>query len=187
VLYEYFLNQVQNAIDQTVQKFGGIDILINNASAIETKTMENCSVNKFDLMNQVNARGTWLTSKLAIPHLIKSAQLGRNPHILVMSPPLDMRQHWFSPHVGYTMAKYAMVILYDDLTIQSMVVLGLSGELEEYGIAVNALWPLTGINTSAVSNVILAGNSLGINTTRKVDLMSEAAFAILVQNSRTFT
>ncbi|KAJ3220997.1 hypothetical protein HK099_003834 [Clydaea vesicula] len=171
-----FENDIQNAVNKTVEKFGGIDILINNASAIDLVPMEQATLKKYDLMNQINARGTWLTSKIVLPHLINSSKLKRNPMILMMSPPLDMSKKWFAPHVGYTIAKYSM----------SMCALGLSGELEEYGIGVNCLWPLTGIDTSAVSNVITDGEKEVMDTARKPEIMAEAAFSILSQDGAVF-
>lgn len=125
-----FEDQVQAAISKTVEKFGGIDILINNASAISLTNTQETSVKKFDLMNQINGRGTWMTSKIALPHLLESAKKGRNPHVLNLSPPPDLRSMWFGPHVAYTMAKYSM----------SLCTIGLASELQEHGIAVNSLW-----------------------------------------------
>ncbi|KAJ3324886.1 hypothetical protein HDU76_013294 [Blyttiomyces sp. JEL0837] len=178
-----FEDQVYAAIEKTVQTFGGLDILINNASAISLTTTENTSVKKFDLMNQINGRGTWLTSKAAIPHLKKSAAAGRNPHILTLSPPLDMRPHWFEGHVAYSMAKYSM----------SLCTLGLAGELRDAGIAVNSLWPLTAIDTAAMSNVITPGVAAEIGDPtldpkmRTAEIMADAAFAILSQDSTKYT
>lgn len=129
--------QVSDAIEAAVQRFGGIDILVNNASAISLTNTEDTTVKKYDLMHQINSRGTWMVSKFAIPHLKRSA----NPHILNISPPLSMKEKWFAPHVAYTMAKYGM----------SLSVLGMAGELRAAGIAVNALWPLTIINTAALN------------------------------------
>lgn len=131
---------VQECIDKVVEKFGGIDILVNNASAISlTGTLET-SMKKFDLMHQINLRGTYLVSKICVPHLKKA----KNPHILNLSPPLTMSPHWFGPHVAYTMAKYGM----------SMCVFGMAEEFKEDGIAVNALWPRTAISTAAVKNLL---------------------------------
>jgi citronellol/citronellal dehydrogenase len=118
--------------------------VINNASAISLTNTELTSLKTFDLMNQINGRGTWLVSKLCLPYLKQSAVLGRNPHILVLCPPPDLRPLWFSGHVAYTMAKYSM----------SMAVIGMASEFHELGIAVNGLWPLTSIETSAMKNVI---------------------------------
>src|SRR4051812_30184654 len=130
--------QVRAAVDQTVSTFGGIDILVNNASAISLSPTTSTEMKRFDLMQQVNTRATFLCSKLCIPHLEKSA----NGHILVMSPPLDLRPEWFAPHLAYTIAKFGM----------SLCVLGLSAELRAKRIAVNALWPRTVIATAAVQN-----------------------------------
>ncbi|KAJ3320872.1 hypothetical protein HDV06_004768 [Boothiomyces sp. JEL0866] len=167
-------DQIQAAINQTVSKFGGIDIVINNASAISLTDTESTDVKRFDLMSQINGRGTWVTSKLALPHLKESAKKGRNPHILVLCPPPDLSQHWFAPHVAYTMAKYAM----------SLCVIGLSGELESDGIAVNGLWPKTAIDTSAMRNVIDQG---GLSKNRTADIMADAAYVILNQPSTSYT
>ncbi|KAI8903194.1 hypothetical protein EDD86DRAFT_101341 [Gorgonomyces haynaldii] len=165
-----FEDQIQAVIDKTIERFGGIDILINNASAISlTNTLET-SVKKFDLMNQINGRGTWLCSKLCLPHLIESAKKGRNPKILVLSPPPDLRSMWFANHVGYTMAKYAM----------SLCVIGLAEECKSYGIAVNALWPKTAVETSAMHNVI---DKAGDSKNRTTDIMADAALVILSQPS----
>lgn len=139
-----FEDQIQSAIDKTVQEFGGIDVLINNASAISLTPTPETSLKKYDLMQQVNGRGTWLTSKIAMPHLKASAKLGRNPHIVVLAPPPDMRPMWFGNHVAYTMAKYAM----------SLCTIGLAEELQHDCVAVNGLWPMTAIETSAMLNVI---------------------------------
>src|ERR1700683_4792643 len=129
---------VKNALDATAQKFGGIDVVVNNASAISLTSVADTDMKRFDLMHQINARGTFVVSKWAIPHLAKAA----NPHILMISPPLDMKEKWFAPHTAYSMAKFGM----------SLVVLGLAGELRSQGIAVNALWPRTIIATAAIQN-----------------------------------
>ncbi|KAJ3097874.1 Hydroxysteroid dehydrogenase-like protein 2 [Phlyctochytrium planicorne] len=163
---------IAKAIAETVKVFGGIDILINNASAISMTDTSETSIKKFDLMNQINGRGTWVCSKLALPYLKESAKKGRNPHILTLSPPLDMEMHWFEPHVAYSMAKYAM----------SMCTLGLAGELKPHGIAVNALWPKTAIDTAAVTNEIAQGLKM-----RTVDIMADAALVILSQESKYYT
>mmetsp|Transcript_26092 Transcript_26092/g.44887 ORF Transcript_26092/g.44887 Transcript_26092/m.44887 type:complete len:304 (+) Transcript_26092:36-947(+) len=169
-----FEDQVRNAIEKTAQTFGGIDILINNASAISLTNTTDTSVKRFDLMNDINCRGTWLVSKLCIPYLIDSAKAGRNPHILNLSPPLDMREEWFAPHVAYTMAKYGM----------SMCVLGLAGELREHGIAVNALWPRTSIHTAAVANLFAPE---AIRRSRKPEIVADAAYVMLNQDSRDYS
>jgi citronellol/citronellal dehydrogenase len=158
-------NQIAAAIDQTVKEFGGIDILINNASAINLTATEKTPAKRFDLMFDVNVRGTFLTSQAAIPHLRTSAQQGRNPHILTLSPPLSMKTQWFKPHVAYTMSKYGM----------SMCVLGMSAEFKRDGIAVNALWPRTAIDTAALAMIP------GIDTDfcRKPEILSDSAYIIL--------
>src|ERR1700722_3234843 len=131
---------VRGALDETARRFGGIDIVVNNASAIQLANSQAIEMKRFDLMHQINARGTFMVSKLAAPSLFKAA----NPHILMLSPPLDMKEKWFAPHTAYTMAKFGM----------SLVVLGLAGELRNKGIAVNALWPRTVIATAAVQNLL---------------------------------
>ncbi len=131
---------VRDALDKTAQKFGGIDIVVNNASAIALTNTTATDMKRFDLMQQINARGTFMVSKWAIGYLEKAA----NPHILMISPPLDMKEKWFAPHTAYSMAKFGM----------SLVVLGLAGELRPKGIAVNALWPRTLIATAAVQNLL---------------------------------
>ena len=133
-------------ISKVVEKFGGIDILVNNASAISLTGTEETSMKKYDLMHQINIRGTFLVSKVCVPFLKKS----KNPHILNLSPPLTMESKWFGPHVAYTMAKYGM----------SMCVLGMAEEFKESGIAVNALWPRTAIATAAVQNLLGGDNSI---------------------------
>jgi citronellol/citronellal dehydrogenase len=165
---------VKAAFDQAAAQFGGVDIVVNNASAIQLTDSQQTDMKRFDLMHQINARGTFVTSKFAVPHLIDSAKAGRNPHILALSPPLDMNVKWFAPHTAYSMAKYGM----------SLVVLGLSGELKRHGIAVNALWPRTTIATSAIRN-ILGGDEL-MKMSRSPDIMADAAHAIFLKPS-TFT
>jgi len=162
---------VAAAIEETVVKFGGIDICVNNASAIQLTPTTMTDIKRYDLMHQVNTRGTFLVSKYCIPHLKKAA----NPHILNLSPPLDMREQWFAGHVAYTMAKYGM----------SMCVLGMAGELRPDGIAVNALWPRTGIATAAIRNN-LAGDE-GMKLCRTVEIMADAAHVILTKPARQFT
>lgn len=162
-----FEDQVTAAIDATVERFGGLDVLVNNASAISlTGTLET-TMKRYDLMHAINTRGTFLCSKLAIPHLEKAT----NPHILNLSPPLNMEARWFANHVAYTMAKFGM----------SMCVLGMAAELAEKGIAVNALWPRTGIATAAVRN-LLGGDEM-IRRCRKPEIMGDAAAAILKRPS----
>jgi len=163
-----FEEQVIAAVEAGVKKFGGIDICVNNASAISlTGTVETTS-KKYDLMHQINTRGTFFTSKACIPYLRKS----KNPHILNLSPPLNMEQKWFAPHVAYTMSKYGM----------SMCALGMAEELRSDGIAANTLWPLTVIATAAVQNV-LGGDTL-INKSRTAEIMGDAAHAIFMSDSR---
>lgn len=162
---------VNEALKKTADKFGGIDIVINNASAIQLLPTTQLDMKRFDLMHQINTRGTFVVSKFAIPFLEKA----KNPHILMMSPPLDMQQKWFAPHTGYTMAKYGM----------SLVVLGLSGELKSKGIAVNALWPRTTIATAAVNN-LLGGDAL-MQRSRTPDILADAAVRIFEKPSREFT
>ncbi len=162
---------VNEALKKTADKFGGIDIVINNASAIQLLPTTQLDMKRFDLMHQINARGTFVVSKFAIPFLEKS----KNPHILMLSPPLDMQQKWFAPHTGYTMAKYGM----------SLVVLGLSGELKSKGIAVNALWPRTTIATAAVNN-LLGGDAL-MQRSRTPDILADAAVRIFEKPSREFS
>ena len=166
-----FEDQVQAAVERAVQTFGGIDILINNASAISlTGTLET-AMKRYDLMHAVNTRGTYLTSKACLPHLLKAS----NPHILNNSPPLSMEPRWFTGHVAYTMAKYGM----------SMCVLGMALEFKEQGVAVNALWPRTAIGTAAVRNLL--GGREAVRHCRKPEIMADAAHAILVRNSRQCT
>jgi citronellol/citronellal dehydrogenase len=166
-----FEDQVQAAVDQTVAKFGGIDICVNNASAISLTPTLKTDMKRYDLMHGINGRGTFLVSKTCIPHLAKSA----NPHILMLSPPLDMSAKWFAPHVAYTMAKYNM----------SLCVLGMAAELKAQGIAVNALWPRTPIATAAVNN-LLGGDRL-MRMSRTVDILGDAAYLIFNQPSKSFT
>lgn len=162
--------EVEAAVDAAVKKFGGIDIVINNASALAISPTLETDVKRYDLVSQINSRGTWLTSRLCLPHLLKA----KNPHILTLSPPLDMDPKWFKPHCGYTMAKYGM----------SMVALGLSAEFKEAGVAVNALWPLTTISTAALN--ILGGDTLK-SLSRTDAIMADAAYAILTKPSRECT
>ncbi len=166
-----FEDQVAAAIASTAERFGGLDVLVNNASAISLTGTLDTAMKRYDLMHGVNTRGTFLCSKLAIPHLEKA----ENPHILNLSPPLNMEARWFANHVAYTMAKFGM----------SMCVLGMAAELAKKGIAVNALWPRTGIATAAVRN-LLGGEEM-IRRCRKPEIMGDAAVAILKQPSRDFT
>ena len=162
---------VQDALAKTAAHFGGIDIVVNNASAISLTPVAQTDMKRFDLMHQINARGTFVVSKLAIPYLAKAA----NPHILMMSPPLDMKEKWFAPHTAYAMAKFGM----------SMVVLGLAGELRPQGIAVNALWPRTLIATAAVQNLL--GGAQMMQRGRKPEIVADAAYAVFAKPSREFT
>ncbi len=165
-----FEDQVRQAVDETVKKFGGIDILINNASAISLTGTLDTPMKRYDLMHQVNIRGTYLCSQVCLPHLKK----GNNPHILNNSPPLSMKAKWFKNHVAYTMAKYGM----------SMCVLGMSAELEDDGVAVNAIWPKTAIATAAMR---MLGGDEGLKACRKPEIMADAAHAILTSDSRQCT
>jgi citronellol/citronellal dehydrogenase len=166
-----FEEQVTAAVEATVARFGGIDICVNNASAISlTGTLET-DMKRFDLMHQINTRGTFMVSKYCIPHLKR----GDNPHILMLSPPLDMQPKWFARHVAYSIAKYGM----------SLCVLGMSEELRPDGIAVNALWPRTTIATAAIAN-ILGGDRL-MRASRTPEIVADAAYLIFTKPSRTFT
>ena len=163
--------QVNAAVEEGVRRFGGIDICVNNASAIYLKGTLDTEVKRYDLMAQVNARGTWLVSKACVPHLKRAA----NPHVLMLSPPLDMNAKWFRNHTAYTMAKFSM----------SMCVLGMAGEFADDGIAFNALWPRTAIATAAVKNV-LAGEE-GLRHCRTADILADSAHMIFKKPARTFT
>jgi citronellol/citronellal dehydrogenase len=163
--------QVEAAVAKAVETFGGIDILVNNASAISLTGTVATSMKKYDLMHQINTRGTFLVSQKCIPHLARA----ENPHILNNSPPLNMETKWFAPHVAYTMAKFGM----------SMCVLGMAGELGPQGIAVNALWPRTPIATSAVKN-LLGGDTM-MRGSRIPEIMADAAYAIFNRPSRECT
>jgi citronellol/citronellal dehydrogenase len=163
--------QVKGAIERTVETFGGLDIVVNNASAISRTPVADTDMRRFDLMHQVNARGTFMVSKYAIPHLEKA----ENPHILMNSPPLDLKEKWFAGSTGYSIAKYGM----------SLVVLGLAGELRDKGIAVNALWPRTTIATAAINNLL--GGERVMRMSRTPDIMADAAYRIFHKPSRSFT
>ena len=164
-------SQIEAAVSQAVAEFGGLDILINNASAINLTPTLQTPAKRFDLMFSVNVRATFLTSQAAIPALKESAKAGRNPHILMMSPPLSMKSKWFKNHLAYTMAKYGM----------SMCVLGLADELKRDGISVNALWPRTAIDTAALQMIP------GIDTAacRTPEILADAAHVILTGAPRT--
>ena len=163
--------QIADAVAKAVAKFGGIDILVNNASAISLTGTLQTTMKRYDLMHQVNTRGTFACSQACIPHLAKA----KNPHILNLSPPLNMEARWFGPHVAYTMAKFGM----------SMCVLGMAEELKSQGIAVNALWPRTVIATAAVQNLL--GGDATINGSRTPEIMADAAYVILTSTSREHT
>jgi citronellol/citronellal dehydrogenase len=162
-------NQISAAVDQAAKEFGGIDILINNASAINLTPTLQTPAKRFDLMFDVNVRGTFLTSQAVLPHLQESANAGRNPHILTLSPPLSMKAKWFRNHVAYTMAKYGM----------SMCVLGMAEEFKREKIAVNALWPRTAIDTAALAMIP------GVDTAacRTPEILADAAYIILNRDS----
>jgi citronellol/citronellal dehydrogenase len=162
--------QTSAAVNQVVEVFGGIDILINNASAIQLTGTLDTPMKRYDLMQDVNTRGTFMLSQLCLPHLIK----GNNPHILTLSPPLNMDPKWFKDHVAYTISKYGM----------SMCVLGMSQEFKKDGVAVNALWPKTGIATAAI--YMLGGDPL-IQRCRSPEIMADAFYAIVTQPSKTCT
>jgi len=160
---------VKEALDKTAATFGGIDIVVNNASAISLTPVAQTDMKRFDLMHQINARGTFMVSKYAIPHLLNAA----NPHILMLSPPLDMQEKWFAPHTAYTMAKFGM----------SLVVLGLAGELRGK-VAINALWPRTTIATAAIRNLL--GGDMVMRRSRKPEILADAAWRIF-QKPASFT
>jgi citronellol/citronellal dehydrogenase len=162
---------VKAAIDRAAQHFGSLDIVVNNASAIQLAPVAVTDMRRFDLMHQVNTRGTFMVSKYALPHLEKA----KNPHILMLSPPLDMKEKWFAAHTAYSIAKFGM----------SMVVLGLAGELRAKGIAVNALWPRTTIATAAIDN-LLGGEEI-MRRSRTPDIIADAAYAIFLKPAAKFT
>jgi citronellol/citronellal dehydrogenase len=165
--------QIEAAITKTAETFGGIDILVNNASAINLTRTDQTPAKRFDLMFDVNVRGTFLTSQAALPHLRKSAEEGRNPHILNLSPPLSMKAMWFKNHVAYTMAKYGM----------SMCVLGMAEEFKREGIAVNALWPRTVIDTAALQMIPGIDASAG----RTPQILADAAHIIFNRDAKECT
>jgi len=164
---------VAAAVDAAAREFGGIDILVNNASAISLTGTLATPMKRFDLMFGVNVRGTYLCSQACLPHLVQSAQAGRNPHILTLSPPLNLDAKWFAPHVAYTMAKYGM----------SMCVLGHAEELRAYGIAVNALWPRTVIQTAALQMI----PGVRPEHCRSPAIMADAAYAVLTSEATSTT
>jgi citronellol/citronellal dehydrogenase len=161
---------VKRAIAVTVEAFGGLDIVVNNASAISLTPTAQTEMSRFDLMHQVNTRGTFMVSKYAIPHLARA----ENPHILMLAPPLDMKEKWFAPHLAYSLAKFGM----------SLCVLGLAGELRPQGIAVNALWPRTAIATSAIE--MLGGDAL-VQASRTADIVADAACLVFAKPASSFT
>ncbi|MEK6211291.1 MAG: NAD(P)-dependent oxidoreductase [Pseudomonadota bacterium] len=162
-------NSVAAAVKETVERFGGIDVLVNNASAINISNTLATPAKRYDLMHQVNARGTFVCSQACIPHLMES----RNPHILTLSPPLNLNPKWFKDHVAYTMAKYGM----------SMCTLGMAAEFAPNGIAVNSLWPRTTIATAAVETFF----PQAVASSRKPAVMADAAYAIVTRDSRSTT
>jgi citronellol/citronellal dehydrogenase len=162
---------VQDAVEKAVAQFGGIDICVNNASAISLAPTLATDMKRYDLMHQINTRGTFVTSKACIPYLKKA----ENPHVLMLSPPLDMSPRWFGPHVAYTMAKFGM----------SMCVLGMAEEFRSDGVAFNALWPRTGIATAAIQ-FALTGEE-GLRHCRTVEIMADAAHAVFLKPSREFS
>jgi citronellol/citronellal dehydrogenase len=166
---------VQRAVELGVARFGGIDCLVNNASAISLTGTLATPMKRFDLMFGVNVRGTYACSQACLPHLFASATAGRNPHILTLAPPLNLRAHWFKNHVAYTMAKYGM----------SMCVLGMAEEFRDAGVAVNALWPRTIIATSALA--LIPGMADRLENCRKPEILADAAHAILTRDARRAT
>jgi len=166
-------NAVATAVQAAVARFGGIDILVNNASAISLTPTPATPMKRFDLMFGVNVRGTYCCTQACLPELIKSAQSGRNPHVLNMSPPLSMREHWFKGHVAYTMAKYGM----------SECTLGHAGEFRPLGIAVNSLWPRTAIATAALQMI----PGIDLNMCRKPEILADAAWWILTSDAKGTT
>ncbi len=164
-------NQVSHSIERTVEQFGGIDICVNNASAIQLSDTASTQMKRFDLMHQVNTRGTFMVSKYCLSHLMKSS----NPHILMIAPPVDMNPKWFSGHVAYALAKFGM----------SLCVLGMADEFKKFGIAVNALWPRTTIATAAIKYIV--GGDEMMQSSRKPDIMADAAHVIFLNSARKFT
>jgi len=166
---------VQAAVGATVARFGGIDILVNNASAISLTRTDATPMKRFDLMFAVNVRGTFLCSQACLPQLKAAAAAGRNPHILTLAPPLNLDPKWFRDHVAYTMAKYGM----------SMCVLGMAEEFRSHGIAVNALWPRTVIATSAIS--MIPGAAERGDMMRRPEILADASYAVLTRDARATT
>jgi citronellol/citronellal dehydrogenase len=166
-----FEDQIQHAVDKTIEKFGGIDVLINNASAISLTPTEQTEPKRFDLMHDINVRGTFFMTKACIPYLKKSS----NAHILTLSPPINLNPKWLAGHVAYTMAKYNM----------SMMTLGWATELKQYRIAANSLWPRTTIDTAAVRNIL--GGAMLANMSRTPEVLADAAYYILSKSSAECT
>ena len=164
-------DQVEAAVAKTVATFGGIDIVVNNASAISLTPTEATDLKRFDLMFGINTRGTFLVTKTCLPHLTKA----KNPHVLMLSPPLDMKPQWFAGHVAYSIAKYGM----------SLCVLGFAEEFKTIGVAVNALWPRTSIATAAIANILGGGKLMRMS--RTPEIMADAAHLALTQPAKTFT
>jgi len=162
---------VKAAVEQTVRTFGGIDIVVNNASAISLTATPDTDMKRFDLMHGINTRGTYVVTKTALPFLEKAA----NPHVLMLAPPLDFPEHWFAPHVAYSIAKYGM----------SLCVLGFAGEFRTRGVAVNALWPRTTIGTAAIRNIV--GGEAMIQASRTPEILADAAYLIFQKPARSFT
>ena len=167
---------VRGAVDEAAAKFGGIDILVNNASAISLTPSLTTPMKTYDLMNSINARGTYLCSHVCAPHLIESGKKGNNPHVLNISPPLSMREIWFKNHTAYTMAKFGM----------SMCTLGMAGEYRDDGIAFNALWPRTGIWTAALK-MLGGGLDEAAKGCRTEEIMSDAAHLMLIQDAKEYS
>ena len=163
--------QIQNVVDKGVEKFGGIDILVNNASAISLTPTEKTEPKRFDLMHDINVRGTFFVCKACIPYLKKSG----NPHILTLSPPLNLDMKWFANHIAYTLSKYSM----------TMITLGLAEELKKYSVASNCLWPRTTIATAAVQNLL--GGDMLVNMSRHPEIIADAAYYILSKSSKECT
>jgi citronellol/citronellal dehydrogenase len=165
--------QVADAVSRTVKTFGGIDILVNNASAIALTNTQATDMKRFDLMHQINTRGAYLCAKTCLPHLASSL----NPHILMLAPPLNITEKWFAPHLAYSLAKYGM----------SLCVLGLAGEMRPRGIAVNALWPRTVIGTAALQVAMSSHGNAERRRVRRPEIVADAAYLILTKDSREFT
>ncbi len=163
--------QVRDAVGRALEAFGGVDVVVNNASAIYLAGTLETPMKRFDLMHQINTRGTFVTTQACLPHLLKAS----NPHVLNISPPLNIEARWFAPHVAYTMAKYGM----------SLCVLGMAEEFRERGVAVNALWPKTVIDTAAVQNLL--GGDETVRHSRKPEIMADAAYAVITRPSRACT